>query len=537
MKTVYAYVRVSTQKQGVQGSSLQEQREAIARFAANNGLTIAEWFEERETAAKGGRPKFREMLQGLVAGTASGVIIHKIDRSARNLRDWADLGDLIDRGVEVHFAHESLDLHSRGGRLSADIQAVVAADFIRNLRQEVVKGINGRLKQGLYPFEAPIGYRNMGKGKPKEIDPIQGPLVKQAFELYASGEYNFDQLRSEMHRRGLRGRGGCTVSMNTFTGILNNPFYIGLIHIKRSGQNFQGVHQPLISKALFDRTQAVLRGNRPLASGYKNDFRFRRMIRCGGCGAHLIGERHKGRYVYYRCHKPGCGPVCLSEQAVEDAFTDILGQLRLEPGDVQDVRDIVDDIRGIDVEASKERASALDLQIAKCEDRLSRLTDVLIDGAIDKDAYETKKAELLCERRGLLDERDNVGREPSFSDIILKNLELAETAYLRYRNGIDAEKRDMVLEVTSNLEGRTNKPAITLKSPFQEIVNWRVSKTGAPCRDESRTRSRKLLAILAGTSNEEISTFMRKKIPKIRRSPRRATEPTTQEPNTTSLTS
>jgi site-specific DNA recombinase len=70
-------------------------------------------------------------------------------RSARNLKDWADLGELIDSDLEVHFANESLDLHSRGGRLSADIQAVVAADYIRNLREERIKGFYGRLKQGL----------------------------------------------------------------------------------------------------------------------------------------------------------------------------------------------------------------------------------------------------------------------------------------------------------------------------------------------------------------------------------------------------
>jgi len=64
------------------------------------------------------------MLAALEAGEADGVIMHKIDRSARNLRDWSDLGELIDRGIAVHFAHESVDLNSRGGRLSADIQAV-----------------------------------------------------------------------------------------------------------------------------------------------------------------------------------------------------------------------------------------------------------------------------------------------------------------------------------------------------------------------------------------------------------------------------
>ena len=140
MKSLYAYIRVSTVKQGEKGSSLQEQRTAIENYAVKHGLHIASWFEEKETAAKQGRKIFNQMIKALAKGKAAGVIIHKIDRSARNLKDWADLGELIDRGVEIHFAHESLDLNSRGGRLAADIQAVVAADFIRNMRDEVQIG-------------------------------------------------------------------------------------------------------------------------------------------------------------------------------------------------------------------------------------------------------------------------------------------------------------------------------------------------------------------------------------------------------------
>lgn len=163
-KRYFSYVRVSTQRQGQFGTSLTEQKAAIERYAQKFDLSIIKYFEERETAAKSGRPVFLEMLSALRKGKASGIVIHKIDRSARNLKDWADLGSLIDAGVEVHFASESLDLNSRGGRLSADIQAVVASDYIRNLREETKKGIYGRLKQGLYPFPAVIGYRDAGKG-------------------------------------------------------------------------------------------------------------------------------------------------------------------------------------------------------------------------------------------------------------------------------------------------------------------------------------------------------------------------------------
>lgn len=170
------------------------------------------------------------------------------------------IGELSDQGIEVHFVTESLDLQSRGGRLSADIQAVVAADYIRNLREETRKGFYGRLKQGLYPLRAPIGYLDQGKGKPKTIDPIMGPMVRKAFELYGTGRYSLETLGEELHRFGLRNRNGNEVSRNGFSTLLNNSFYIGLMPIQKTGENFVGIHEPIINKTLFDRVQAVLAG-------------------------------------------------------------------------------------------------------------------------------------------------------------------------------------------------------------------------------------------------------------------------------------
>lgn len=143
------------------------------------------------------------MVRSLQAGDAQGLIVHKIDRSARNFSDWARIGELVDTGIDVHFAHESLDLRSRGGRLTADIQAVIVADYVRNLREECLKGMEGRLKQGLFPWAAPIGYLDQGGGKAKTLDPIRAPLVRQAFELYATRRYSFNTLRLELQRRGL----------------------------------------------------------------------------------------------------------------------------------------------------------------------------------------------------------------------------------------------------------------------------------------------------------------------------------------------
>src|SRR5437870_1151902 len=176
-----------------------------------------------ETAAKRGRPVFNQAMKLLRQGKHRGIILHKLDRGARNLKDWAEIGELIDQGIEVHFANESPDLHSRGGRLSADIQAVVAADYIRNLREETRKGFYGRIKQGLYPLPAPLGYLDMGQGKSKEPDPAKAPLVKKTFEFYGTGRYDLDDLGEEVHRLGLRNRNGGKVTRTGLSVLLNNP--------------------------------------------------------------------------------------------------------------------------------------------------------------------------------------------------------------------------------------------------------------------------------------------------------------------------
>lgn len=309
IRRFYAYIRVSTTKQAEKGVSLQEQRGAIEAYAQREDLTIVEWFEETLTAAKHGRPLFTTMIKGLRKGAADGVVIHKIDRSARNLRDWADIGELIDSGVQVRFANENLDVQTRGGRLSADIQAIVAADYIRNLREEIRKGISGRLKQGITPFCAPLGYMNMGRGgKVKEIDPVRGPLVRQAFELYASGRFGLHALRTELERLGLNNRGGRPLSFQSVSNMLNNPFYTGLIRIKKTGETFPGNHEPLISVALFQDVRSRLQSRVPTRVR-AHDFTLRGLFRCALCNRHLIGELQRG-HVYYRCQSKNCPTRC-----------------------------------------------------------------------------------------------------------------------------------------------------------------------------------------------------------------------------------
>jgi len=445
MKPCFGYIRVSTQKQG-EGVSLDAQKDAITGFASRNGLTITKWFEEKQTAAKGGRPIFNQMLRQLKRGAARGVVIHKIDRSARNLRDWAMFSELPDIGVDVFIATENLDFNSRGGRLTADIQAVIAADYIRNLREETIKGLNGRLKQGLYPFRAPIGYLDNGKGRPKTPDPERAPFIREMFDLYVSGLHSLRSLQAEMNLRGLRNLAGKPLSLTGVETILNNPFYVGLIRIKRSGQTFEGVHEPLIPAALFRRVQDIKSGRCGKAVTRHNHL-YQGLFRCGYCGGAMSPELQKGR-VYYRCQTPSCDTKTAREDVLEENIVEALRRLQITPELSAELANqwSVDQC-AVDQTAKRD---ALQQATARDEQRLSRLTDLLIDGAIDADTYHAKKQALELAQKARAEE---LARAPD-PEVIERErmafLELMKNLAWLHQMGGRSEKREIVENAFSN---------------------------------------------------------------------------------------
>ena len=485
MKHFFGYIRISDAKQE-QGVSLVEQRDAITRYALKTNLELVRWFEERQTAAKRGRPIFNQMVRLLRKGKVDGVVIHKIDRSARNLRDWADIGELLDMGYDIHVAHDGLDLHSRGGRLAADVQAVVAADFIRNLREETRKGFYGRLKQGLYPLPAPLGYLNCGRGKPKVIDPIKGPLVKKAFDLYSTGRYSLASLVVELQRLGLRNRNGGKVSLPGLSKTLNNPFYIGIIRLRRSGETFAGVHKPLVKKSVFDRVQQTLSG-KIRSSGYIHNHLFRRTFRCWNCNYCLIGEIQKGN-TYYRCHTRGCPTTGVREDTMTNEVQKMLLPLQFSKKERRYLVTKIPKLREEWIENTKKETESLRLRIGQTKDRLNRLTDAYLDEVIDKDVFEHRKTALLHEQaqqQETLADLEATGH--SRADRLAKFLELAGSAWFSYKKASYEEKRDLLEKVTSNRLVDRKNVVLELKETYREVANRQENLNGDPYRCVPRT--------------------------------------------------
>lgn len=446
MKKCFGYVRVSTIKQG-DGVSLEAQKEAILAYAEENTITISEWYEEKETAAKQGRPLFNSMIRSLKRGKADGLVIHKIDRSARNFTDWAKIGELNDLGFDIHFATETLDFRSRGGRLSADIQAVIAADYIRNLREEALKGINGRLKQGLYPFKAPLGYLDNGGGKPKTSDPIRAPLVQDMFRLYASGRYSLRTLRVEMGQRGLTNARGNRASKRLIETILSNTFYCGVIHIKTTGATFTGVHEPLITTSVFQRVQEVKSGKAGKKVTRHNHI-YRGLFKCAYCQTSMIPERQKG-IVYYRCHTPGCPTKSIREDQIEYSVGTALHKLQFEKNAIEKiVQNVMEWVE--EKYDQKSDNTTLQNQLTQIGNKIESLTDALIDRLIDKETYSKRHKALLFEKRQVEEKAQENVNMLEAPEQVRKFLEHVKTLAGLYNLSIGPEKREFVETTTSN---------------------------------------------------------------------------------------
>jgi len=162
------YLRVSTKEQAEkdlteEGFSIAAQREGCVRRIRDEGWELVDEYVDRgESARTADRPQLRGMLARIgEESDVEAVIVHKIDRLARNMEDHVAIRALLRRrGVTLVSVTENLD-ETASGRLVEGIHALMAEFYSANLANEVRKGMGQKAKLGGYPHKAPLGYLNV----------------------------------------------------------------------------------------------------------------------------------------------------------------------------------------------------------------------------------------------------------------------------------------------------------------------------------------------------------------------------------------
>lgn len=282
------------------------------------GAMVGKEFVDRGASAKSAdRPELQKMLDYVKenADRVDYVIVHKVDRLARNRGDDIDImRTLRECGVQLVSASESID-DTPAGMLLHGIMSSIAEFYSQNLATEVKKGIAEKVKNGGTPSRAPLGYLNIrrvdDKGREERtviLDEQRAPLVKLAFEEYATGNWTVSDLAEHLAMCGLSTCAtpkvaSVPINEKSLNKVLVNPYYKGVITYQ--GVEYAGSHPALVDADVWQQVQNILSTRINGERTREHPHFLKGSLYCRKCGSRMIvsyTRSHTGViYPYFVC--------------------------------------------------------------------------------------------------------------------------------------------------------------------------------------------------------------------------------------------
>lgn len=409
MKTCYTYIRVSTDEQK-KGYSPDNQIRQIQEFANIHQYRIKEVFDD---SGKSGRTtdrriRLQQLLIAVKEHPVDAVIIYKIDRFARNLRDFTTIyDDFKSRGITLISISEG-NLMEAGTSLIPNIFASVAQWESEVNSQRTKDALAQKFEEGWQPTRPPIGYRSVGgkdEKKTCEPDPYEAPIIQELFELYATGNYSILQIQDWLADKNIVSSTGTGLGHSVINNILKNPFYYGWI--RWHGEGKFGKHVPIISKSLFDTCQYVLEKHRNfLLRRRTHDFLLRGFITCAECSQRYTAEWHfnekkfksrGGKIAYYHCPKRdrnSCPSPYVEMTDLEKLAAEQFKNMQFSQKFIDLIVNKAKEKVELNRKASASKRQAILNLRTSFETRRSKLEDALLDGTIDRETYKRKHSEI-----------------------------------------------------------------------------------------------------------------------------------------------
>ena len=428
----FLYARKSTEEDDRQILSIEAQLHELREFATKERLEIVASFTEAKTAKEPGRTKFGEMLDQIERGKADGIVCWHPDRLARNSVDGGRIIHLVDRGLIQALKFPQFWFEpTPQGLFMLNIAFGQSKYFVDNLRENTKRGLRQKIRNGVWPGWAPVGYLNNPRTRGIDVNAEKAPKVARLFELYATGGYPLHTLAKWCQEHQLTTNKNQPISISNVQHILKNVFYVGLMRF--NGEIYEGTHQPLVSKKLFDRVQAVLRQRGKGRPQEKHAFAFLNFLRCRSCGCAITAETQKG-HTYYRCTKKK--GVCeekryLREERLVEQIKESLRTIALSSQDTEKVLFELEKDERQAKEQSEAAVQNLRVKIVEIENQLEKLLDAYLAQVITGDEYSAKKSKLLTEKLDLneqianFEQRGVTWLEPAREFVL--NLNQAET--------------------------------------------------------------------------------------------------------------
>lgn len=306
------YTRVSTTMQVTDGASLQQQEERLKAYAVCQGWEIVNMYQDAGLSGKDtNRPAFKQMIEDAENKMFDAIIVYKLDRLTRSVKDFHTLSDKLDKlGISLVSVTQNLDTSSSVGRLLRNI-LVDFANFEREMISE--RTMDSKLalaaKGHWLGGKSPFGYNVVNKQL--ILDEEKGEVVKLMYKDYIDGL----STRQIMKKH--------TMTFSSVIEILKNPLYCGLIGYCKKDRNkrkdhadwiiAKGTHIPVVTEDEYWNVQKLFKERFSIPKPRFHHQIFEALCYCGKCNKKLYFQKGEERYKYYRCApknivtSTGCG--------------------------------------------------------------------------------------------------------------------------------------------------------------------------------------------------------------------------------------
>ena len=487
-KKFFIYARKSTDSEDRQVRSIGDQLSELRELASKENIEVVDVLVEKQTAKIPGRPVFAEMLKRIEAGEAMGILAWHPDRLARNSVDGGQIIYLVDTGViqEMKFPTFWFDPTPQG-KFMLSIAFGQSKYYIDNLSENIKRGHRQKLKNGIWPQKAPLGYLNDKEKKIICIDKEKAPFIKKAFEAYASGNHTLKNLRKIINGLGLVGKKDKMLSVSNYQYMLKNPIYYGII--RYNGELYNGKHKPIISKKLFDEVQEIMtKKSKPQKDEKVKFFLYRGFFKCGECGFTITADRKikkSGKqYVYYYCTKKNPHHKC--KQNVFTREEKISSQIREElqkvslPDDCSDwmikelEKEKIQSNQSSDFFAQKNKEG-----LSKLDEKLEKLMTAYLENVLSLAEYQETKNILVNQKQVLKDKIVSFERKSNNRfELSINFIKASKQAKIIALQENPERIRDFLKKIGSNFQIQNQNISFSPRGAWQIVAK---SGLGAPC--------------------------------------------------------